>query len=135
MTQEEGNKLIAEFMGCEPINWNASHQRIDYDNSWNFLMPVVEKIRRFKDPFKADDSYVFGNMSVHISDAYPRGWNCHILGTLTRFTKLSTGMHDYKELPEYNNSIRSEKDEDFITPVWQAVVQFIQWYNNQKSKP
>lgn len=40
----EGNKLIDEFMGRTSSNWNPSHQRIDYDNRWNMLMPVVEKI-------------------------------------------------------------------------------------------
>ncbi len=41
---EEGNKIIAEFMGREPHNWHPNHERRDYDNSWNYLMPVVDKI-------------------------------------------------------------------------------------------
>ena len=42
----EGNKLIAEFEGrinelCHHINTSSPY---DYDKSWDWLMPVVERI-------------------------------------------------------------------------------------------
>ena len=54
---EENNKLIAEFMGCtHPFNevtdatlYNVSHGTFElsdlrYDSSWDWLMPVIDKI-------------------------------------------------------------------------------------------
>ena len=54
---EKSNKLIAEFMGCtHPFNevtdatlYKVSHgtfevSKLKYDTSWDWLMPVVEKI-------------------------------------------------------------------------------------------
>jgi len=55
---EKTNKLIAEFMGCtHPFNeitdatlYNVSHgtfelSELRYDVSWDWLMPVIEKIQ------------------------------------------------------------------------------------------
>ena len=55
---ESNNKLIAEFMGCtHPFNnvtdatlYNVSHgtfelSELKYDVSWDWLMPVIEKIQ------------------------------------------------------------------------------------------
>ena len=59
---EASNKLIAEFMGCtHPFNevtdatlYNVSHgtfelSELRYDESWDWLMPVVMKISRKTD--------------------------------------------------------------------------------------
>lgn len=62
MTQEqiEGNKLIAEFMGGKLKHYNLSNEpyyqmpnkqqwmpeRLIYYSSWDWLMPVVEKIEK-----------------------------------------------------------------------------------------
>ncbi len=54
MTTEEGNKLIAEFMGVKPTNVNEQVYNIPefgcmhftqmkYDSSWDWLMPVYRK--------------------------------------------------------------------------------------------
>ena len=46
----EGNKLIAEFMGLEiitdGISWFDTNYKSlgNYDSSWDWLMPAVEKI-------------------------------------------------------------------------------------------
>lgn len=43
MTTEEGNKLIAAYMGVE---WRGGifHMNNTYDEDWNELMPVIGKI-------------------------------------------------------------------------------------------
>ena len=52
---QNNNKMIAEFMNHShpflpsksTINYLA--EDLDYDNDWNWLMPVVEKIESFQD--------------------------------------------------------------------------------------
>ena len=56
MNTQENNKTIAEFMGCgkdeiENIHWidtedgyGFASDELQYHKSWNWLMPVVEKI-------------------------------------------------------------------------------------------
>ena len=44
---KENNKLIAEFMRVDQINvdtWLDENEELNYNSSWNWLMPVVEKI-------------------------------------------------------------------------------------------
>lgn len=112
----EGNKLIAEFMGYEYFNDHklngikgvlkkegklSLHANIidksfctKYHSSWDWLMPVVEKIEHNITP-------------VEILDT-----QCRIGRTI------------------YNKEeILVSSDESKIESVWQAVVQFIQWYN------
>ena len=53
MKTTEGTKLIAEFMGFQPLNGERDSYGYDpkdftnffpnYDKSWNWLMPVVER--------------------------------------------------------------------------------------------
>ena len=41
------NKLIAEFMGVDQVDidtWYDEHNELKYHKSWDWLMPVVEKI-------------------------------------------------------------------------------------------
>lgn len=48
MTKEEillGNKLIAEFMADYDLKRNWSKVPLLYNSSWDWLMPVVEKIK------------------------------------------------------------------------------------------
>lgn len=60
MNTQENNKMIAEFMGLSvkegvcyytdeddmfPMGIEVEEPYIPYDNDWNWLMPVVEKIK------------------------------------------------------------------------------------------
>lgn len=78
---KENNKLIAEFMGCtHPFNnvtdatlYNVSHGTFElsdlrYDVSWDWLMPVVQKIgdEYYNTPF--DETY------SHLTEQYENIW-------------------------------------------------------------
>ena len=44
---KENNKLIAEFMRVDQIDvdtWLDKNEELNYNSSWDWLMPVVEKI-------------------------------------------------------------------------------------------
>jgi hypothetical protein len=123
MTQEqiiEGNKLIAEFMGAfystsdqpnpywvgVPDNgqYLGTH-RLQYHSSWDWLMPVVERIEGLHSIL--EHKYI----NVRITQGYV----------------VIEGAH--KEIL-FNTSIEGSK----IKATWLAVVEFIKWYNKQKEK-
>jgi len=120
----EGNKLIAEFMGAEikgnlckfykhpifdvieiefsPINW------LNYRSSWDWLMPVVEKI-------ESSTNAVFQIYARAIVCIYDYNiWQCN---------------DDRLDLRhQYDFTFDSSKRE----AVYKAVVEFIKWYNQNK---
>jgi hypothetical protein len=127
MTTEEGNKLIAYFMGHKesrdkyyggmtddkgdntfpclvaPDGKKITH--VYYHSSWDWLMPVVEKINATAIPDnKFPASVHIYRSTVHVNDDY----NIIIETTATREGGL-------------------------ILAVYQAVVQFIEWYNQSKN--
>lgn len=104
MTTEEGNVIIAEFMGgkfhaelnapwrfeVQPNKYLREDARIMnllYDSDWNWLMPVVEKISEYR----------------------------------LAHTEQSNEVCNCKIVIE-------------IEPLWRKVIDFIQWYNEYKSK-
>ncbi len=116
MTTEEGNKVIAEFMGAKwqfqgkPYHkdgwWfdnrptqhaSAWHDTEDlqYHSSWDWLMPVVEKISDMDNVYLVEIN--LGHTAIH-SDKI--------------FENLKEG----------------------ICGVWLAVIDFILWYTAQKQK-
>ena len=118
MTTLEGNKLIAEFMELKydpdkkdgaPFyketskdGWESkSYYNPRYHTSWDWLMPVVEKIEKMgygfhKDPFDL-------NIVEYISG-------------------------DENQVVAYQNN----PDDSLIYKWHYVVVQFIQWYNQNK---
>lgn len=108
----ENNKLIAEFMGVIDEN-NTLHcpdgmtitpyhdSEIRYDESWDWLMPVVEKI----ESIKGEDHYRY---VVEIS-----GGGCKIL----------SGSD--------SQVITDIWGEEKQTAVYLAVLVFIKWYKNR----
>jgi hypothetical protein len=108
----EGNKLIAEFMGFRVFDkrYPRNHgigapeaewrdcivQKTKYHSSWDWLMPVVEKIEGLEnsDDYEVD---IFSNC-------------CDIGGIIEAVGKTK------------------------IDATYKAITQFIQWYNTQNSK-
>lgn len=126
----EGNKLIAEFQNDKIIleedgiciisnskMWFSGDKRLEqyqekcYHSSWDWLMPVVEKIEKIHN----DHHGYFG---VYISSN-----QCTIQGT-----KLNLALKN----PEYGFVYLSDTNAIFDTKIkstWFAVVEFIKWYN------
>lgn len=117
----EGNKLIAEFM---KISYNKANMKlvwkggllvdeleILYHSSWDWLMPVVEKIESIKDDYH-------GYFGVHI--------------TSNHCTIQATNFRPEKKIPDppyYFNCITLSTK---IESTWVMVVNFIKWFNEQK---
>ena len=144
MTTKEGNKLIAEFMGLkhprksilgydikcgwDGLDFDISHwwikkdkdiylsESLKYHSSWDWLMPVVEKIEKMEYWIEICHSHLGTNKRPN-----PITW-CEISKENHRdlvmddcYTKISRG------------------EGTMIEATWLAVVEFIQWYNqNQK---
>lgn len=105
-TIAEGNKLICEFMGLVRYNEKGHHYEYGYyHQQWQYLMPVVEKIGRF------------GFIQLTVNHYH------------------QNFVHVTPESNKEGFSVAKEGDENTLMEcTWQAVVQFIQWYNSLTSK-
>lgn len=117
----EGNKLIAEFMGEEVLQINKGDlypvikgefglKQTRYHASWDWLMPVVEKVSKIK--------CIWHDPEPSISDTYyPRTFGMLNAETGNPMVRLnSTQIFDAKTL---------------IEATWLSIVDFIKWYNDQ----
>ena len=67
------NKLIAEFMGWKPNehHWCLNGDKdLQYDTSWDWLMPVVAKCTELNDDEFDNQSIAWALLSDSIIDAY-----------------------------------------------------------------
>jgi len=103
MKTEESNKMIAEFMG-NMHDGDVIHEEL-YDVSWDWLMPVVEKIEKNK--------YV---------DEFNINWDS--LGEKHHCEITNTQKFTFETIRIYADSK--------IEAVYEAVVEFIKWYNKNK---
>ena len=115
------NRMVARFKGWElskkgrkmtegdmyPHGWVKSHpDYLFFHFSWNWLMPVICKISQDL---------------IDEEGAEQRGFDsktCQLI--MDKWEKISKKIHD--ELAFYN---------DDITTVFECVVEFIEWYNNE----
>ena len=117
----EGNKLIALFMG-EAVGSNGLlgiHQQngdieyeipLDYNGSWEWLMPVVEKIQ---------------SIDIEPAPNY-RGYRIEIvIGCYVKITGFP--------MPPISKNVSIVGSD--IEATWQAVVEFIKWYNSKTHSP
>lgn len=121
MTQEkikENDRLIGEFMMLGlpknfPKIWKE-FEKLDYHKSWDWLMPVVEKIETIKLP-------IHERFIVQVSTN-----SCTI---------EAKNLWKYLKGDEYYNGAYFNQvvEENKFNSVYKAVLQFIKWYNEQKS--
>lgn len=122
MITKEGNRLIAEFMGFKYIEdgdlvWNKvvslCIEKLKYHSSWEWLMPVVEKIESlgFLTTIKYRNSKEDSFHEIIISK------NNRIFGE-----SLET-MEQILEAENYSK----------IQAVWNGVINFIEKYNENIS--
>ena len=132
MTQEEinkGNKIIAEFMGilessgttlsesgiivsAKGYDYRGEFLLLDelrYDTSWDWLMPVVEKIEA-----KGFWTAIYGHTSFE-----------------NKYKSCSIKKQDKNSEGGYVYNFEGEWFESKIEAVFQACVDFAKWYNNQ----
>jgi hypothetical protein len=123
MDKITGNKIIAKFMGITILNdWDDPDvlkkispnamlpNQIKYDQSWDWLIKVVEKIEGIFDEHH-------GFFGVYISSN-----SCTIQGTF---------LHRSIDNPDYGAVYMSDPNAILNTKIestWYNVVQFIQWY-------
>lgn len=120
----DGNELISEFMDAKDSGngwvviphrgWGYQRRHypktLKYHKSWDWLMPVVEKI------------------SNTVIKGYPP-MNSDELVKVEIITSSYVRISNLRDTPIFANvSIEGSN----IMAVWKAVVQFIKWYNQQK---
>lgn len=117
---KENNKLIAQFLGLTIITdgislFDTNYKSLaKYHESWNDLMPVVEKIENLE----------FGK------------WYVHIQGNTVNIEDGNEGIglwdfHINNEDPTMS-LFPSNKDLKPIEAVYIAIIEFIKWYNNER---
>jgi len=121
----EGNKLIAEFMEGKLIDgyYDIPHLPVavikenclSYHSSYDWLMPVVEKIEKTCD------------VTIIIGAAFP-----YKLFESGR-DKNMVAVRDLRRT-EMAQSISQTTADNKIDAIWLAVVEFIEWYNQNKSQ-
>lgn len=131
----ESNKLIAEFMGIEFSNngQNCNHpfikapwppiEALQYHKSWDWLMPVVEKIESIS---------VMGTQWTVLDDNSNVEWNfmVKIEGKQCMISRCAYDgcEEDFLKLYDCRNYKSEKKQIDFV---YNALVEFIKWYNHK----
>ena len=135
----EGNKLIAEFMGgiyvrredlfdshiIEEFIYNNNHPilknnikttehlyHLRYHLSWDWLMPVVEKIGRLNSLEENGEWFNF----VIQNGKVPTNTYCTCIGRVGEYSRNL-------------GNVSSGKSSSLIESNWLCIIEFIKWYN------
>lgn len=130
-TIEQMNREIFDFMGCvhsqhcDMDAWEMS--KLKYHTSWDALMPVVDRINTLKAYYiDTKELSMASQISVTMGvNGYFRNAHCIICGSLTFFGR------EFKAKPVDIPMIAVHDKKSLADAVYEAVYQFIQWYNNQ----
>ncbi len=106
----ESNKLIAEFMGYK-IKGGLWGEQPKYNSSWDWLMPVVEKIEMLNID---GDKQIYINVEFDNREEF-MGW----------YGNIEIG---YKTLKCFDDRIKTKIDMYYI-----VVCYFIKWYNQNQA--
>lgn len=102
-TTEENNRLITEFMGASGFDMLGEKVEPKYHTSWDWLVPVVEKIESFEDENRCK-LYNFQSEQCFVTIVV---------------------NHTSEDIVDVDADSRLEA-------TYQAVVKFIEYYNKQK---
>lgn len=150
-TIEQMNEAIGKFMGgflrkpderFEDYIWDhesymsplvcKGKNELQYHSSWDWLMPVVEKINILK-VYNPDGKNLslMSTLTVHMEICgHYRQAHCSIIGYITYCHTLTIPYNYIRvDLP----SIFVHGKKTLIEATYEAVCQFIQWYNNQST--
>ena len=119
---ENKNKLIAEFMGEKFHEDSWSHGDVEYHKSWDWLMPVVEKIESLDlkeygyqwEGIYGEIEYNNGSVRVEIERN-----ECWIYMNL-----------QLDPFHTFNEKTSHMKFDTKLEATYAAVVEFIEYYNN-----
>lgn len=128
MNTLQGNVLIAKFMGATVANlpfgndtmqmvghpfpskmWLCKSSELEYDSSFDWLMPVVEKMDEF------------GIWCIRPNNITFQSWAAQ-----EKQFHFHTSQMDWEKA--------DEEPVEFIFLIWHIVVKGIQWYNTTHSK-
>jgi hypothetical protein len=104
----KNNKLIAEFMGMEDYQEMGEYVTPNYDSSWDWLMPVVEKIKKIP-------SYDRDKFSTYVVISFN--------------TKIYSGAYGGSKPHSNIYFNKTFSGNTTIEATYKAVVEFIKWYN------
>ena len=121
----ENNKIIAEFMGAKltkdlkimyPVYEGDSSyiKNLKYHSDWNWLMEVVEKIETISEFDKLPEFFIMYDNREEF-----KGW----------YWLIEIPKKFNKECYKHNNREKTK-----IEAYYNSCVEFIKWYNENKSK-
>jgi hypothetical protein len=114
MNTQENNKLIAEFMGMQhtDIGWydneetlqlqNNTFDELKYHTSWDWLMPVVEKIE--------EDDEVDVNILLNGTRIFKWRTDTDIVNNVAQISFDKKIEHVYQAVVEFNNSFKTSEE-------------------------
>lgn len=105
----EEKDMIDTFMGRNHLRPASGHKFIGYHNSWDWLMPVVEKIATIHRIDFSIKAYI-GSGGIQVFDA----------------------LADTQK-SETISFIQEEEVGSLLSVTYKAVVEFIKWFNQQSN--
>ena len=123
---KDKNKLIAEFMGEKFHEDSWSHGDVEYHKSWDWLMPVVEKIesldlKEYGYQWEGIDGKTeYNNQSIYVEIERNQCW-----------IYMNLQLDPFHT---FNEVTHRQKFGSKLEATYAAVVEFIEYYNKLTKK-